>query len=221
MSKYLSLKNLIMKKKYLLLALFGVLTFSFFSCTKDPLKNLTSEESRIYVTNVDSSVTFSTYKTYSISDSVDVLDNGQSYKQLTDVDQVYITAVKKYMQARGYQLVNSSAHPDLGVNVNRIYNTATGYYDYNDYWDYYGGYWDPYAYGYGGYGYYIPSSFGVYQITQGAVSVDILDLKNANTKGKIDVIWNGLIRGEGIFDSSTADGSVQALFNQSTYLQTN
>ena len=40
-----------------------------------------------------------------------------------------------------------------------------------------------------------------------------------NAKGKIAVVWNGLIRGEGIFDSSTADASVKALFDQSTYLQ--
>lgn len=209
-----------MKNKNLLFAV-ALSTVSFFSCTKDPVSHLTSEESRIYVTNVDSTVNFSVYKTYSISDSADVLNNGQSYKERTDIDQAYINAVKKYMQAKGYVLVAANAHPDLGINLNRIYNTATGYYDYNDYWDYYDGYWDPYAWGYGGYGYYIPSSFGIYQVTEGAVSVDILDLKNANTKGKIGVIWNGLIRGEGIFNASTADTSVKALFDQSTYLQTN
>ena len=100
-------------------------------------------------------------------------------KNLQPVDQAYINAVKKYMQANGYTLVSKNANPDLGINVNRIYNTATGYYDYNDYWDYYGGYWDPYYWGYGGYDYYVPYSFGIYQVTEGAVSVDMLDLKNA------------------------------------------
>jgi hypothetical protein len=208
-----------MTNKNLLIAVFSVFTASFLSCTKEPLDNLTHEESRIYVTNRDSSVNFSNYKTYSISDSADVLDNGQTHKELTAVDQAYIAAINKYMQANGYVLVNKNSNPDLGLNVNRIYNTATGYYSYDDYWDYYGGYWDPYYWGYGGYDYYVPYSFGIYQVTEGAVSVDMLDLKNANAKGKIDIIWNGLIRGEGIFNASTTDASVKALFDQSTYLE--
>lgn len=208
-----------MKNKSLLIAVVSVCTASFLSCTKEPLNNLTQEESRIYVTNKDSTANFSNYSTYSISDSADVLDNGQTYKDLQPVDQAYIDAINKYMQAKGYVLVNKNANPDIGINLNRIYNTSTGYFSYNDYWDYYGGYWDPYYWGYGGYDYYIPYSFGIYQVTEGAVSIDMLDLKNANAKGKIDIIWNGLIRGEGIFNAVTADASVKALFDQSTYLQ--
>lgn len=192
-----------------------------FGCTKEPLNNLTEEESRIYVTNADTTVNFSTFKTYSISDSVVVLDNGQAYKDLKPPDQAYIDAVNKYMQQRGYAKVSKENNPDIGIDVNRIYNTSTGYYNYDDYWDYYGGYWDPYYWGYGGYGYYIPTSYGIYQITEGAMSIDMLDLKHAAEKNKIDVIWNGLIRGEGIFNSSVAEPAVKALFNQSTYLQTN
>lgn len=210
-----------MKRKHLLIAIFPVITALFLGCTKDPLSNLNEEESRIYITNSDSTVNFASFKTYSISDSVDVLDNGLVYKDLTPLDQAYIDAVNKYMQQRGYLLVDKSSNPDIGVNVNRIYSTTTGYYSYSDYWDYYGGYWDPYYWGYGGYGYYIPASYGIYQITEGAMSVDMLDLKNAATKGKIDVIWNGLIRGEGIYNTSNADPIVKALFDQSTYLQTN
>ena len=194
---------------------------TLFSCTKEPLNNLTQEESRIYVTNADTTINFSAFKTYSISDSVVVLDNGQSYKDLQPSDQAYIDAVNKYMQERGYAKVPRSSNPDIGIDVNRIYNTSTGYYSYNDYWDYYGGYWDPYYWGYGGYGYYVPTFFGIYQVTEGAMSVDMLDLKNASEKGKIEVIWNGLIRGEGIFNASIAEGSVKALFDQSTYLHSN
>lgn len=203
------------------IAVFSICTAIFFGCTKEPLNNLNSEDSRIYVTNSDSATNFSSYKTYSISDSVVVLDNGQAYKDLAASDQAYIDAVNKYMQQRGYTLVDKNSNPDIGIDVNRIYNTATGFYSYDDYWNYYGGYWDPYYWGYDGYGYYVPASYGIYQITEGAMSVDMLDLKNAGSKGKIEVIWNGLIRGEGIFNSSTADGSIKALFDQSTYLQTN
>ena len=210
-----------MISKQSVVAVCSFCTAILFGCTKEPLNNLNQEESRIYTTNSDTTTNFGNYKTYSISDSVAVLDNGQSYKELKPVDQAYIDAVNKYMQQRGYVLVSKESNPDLGIDVNRIYNTATGYFSYDDYWDYHGGYWDPYYWGYGGYGYYIPTSYGIYQITEGAMSIDMLDLKNAPTKNKIDIIWNGLARGEGIFNESNADGIVKALFDQSTYLSTN
>ncbi len=99
-----------------------------FGCTKEPLNNLTQEESRIYVTNSDTTVNFSSFKTYSISDSVVVLDNGQAYRDLTPLDQAYIDAVNKYMQQRGYVKVGKSSNPNLGIDVNRIYSTSTGYF---------------------------------------------------------------------------------------------
>jgi hypothetical protein len=204
----------------MLLTVLVVCAVAIVSCTKEPLNNLTQEETRIYVTNSDTTINFAAYKTYSIADSVSVLNNGASNKALTPVDQVYIDAVNKYMQQRGYMQVNKNSNPDIGIDVNRIYSTSTGIYSYDDYWDYYSGYWDPYYWGYSGYGYYVPSFYGVYQVTEGAVSIDMLDLKNAGSKGKIDIIWNGLIRGEGIFDAANADSGVKALFDQSTYLQT-
>jgi hypothetical protein len=189
------------------------------SCTKDPVNNLTADESRIYITDHDSTVNFSNYNTYSISDSVAVIDNGNSSRELTDVDAAYINAVKKYMDAAGYQLVSKDDNPDLGVDVNHIINTSTGVISYGDYWNDYGGYWDPYYWGYPDYGYYIPYAYSVYQVKEGAISVDLLDLKNAAAHDKINVIWTGLIRGSGIFNSSVADAQVKALFDQSSYLK--
>lgn len=189
-------------------------------CTKEPLNNLTTDESRIYITDHDSTVNFANYKTFSISDSVAVIRNGNATKDLNDVDAAYINAVKKYMQQAGFTLVSDKQKADLGVDVNRIISTSTGVISYGDYWDDYGGYWDPYYWGFPGYGYYIPYAYSIYKIKEGAMSVDILDLKNASTDNKINVIWTGLIRGSGIFDASTADNQVQALFAQSPYLKT-
>ncbi|RXK81212.1 DUF4136 domain-containing protein [Filimonas effusa] len=191
------------------------------SCVKDPVDHLSPEESRIYITNFDSTANFSTFKTYSISDSVAVIADNGSAKSASETDKAYIAAVKKYMAERGYTLVTREAVPDLGVNVNRIYNTRTGVISYPDYWGYYGGYWDPYYWGYGGYNYYVPYSYATYQITEGALSVDILDLKNAASHNSINVIWTGLVRGSGIFNTSVADSQVKALFDQSSYLKAN
>lgn len=208
-----------------LLAKCGLVCLSviYIGCTKDPLNNLTTDESRIYITDHDSSVNFTNYKTYSISDSVAVIENGQSSHQLNDVDQAYLDAVKKYMNQAGYQMVSKNENPDLGVNVNHIINTSTGVISYGDYWGDYGGYWDPYYWGYPGYDYYIPYAYSIYSIKEGAISIDMLDLKSAseNEDKKIDVIWTGLIRGSGIFNTNVADSQVQALFDQSSYLKTN
>lgn len=192
------------------------------SCTKDPLKNLSEDESRIYITNRDSTVNFSSYKTYSIADSVLVIDNGRvAGKQANAWDAQMISAIQNAMNTRGFARVDRTQNPDLGINVSRVFNTSTNLVNLSDYWNSYGGYYDPYYWGYGGYDYYYPPVYGYYQSTEAAFSVDILDLKNASSAQTIKVIWNGLIRGEGIFNNSNVQSQAQALFDQSPYLKTN
>jgi hypothetical protein len=123
------------------------------------------------------------------------------------------------MQSRGYTFVNRNLQPDLGVTVNRIYNTSTGIIRYNDYFNNFNSFYDPFYWGYSGFGYYSPYNFATYSVREGALSVDILDLKNARAASRIGVIWTGLIRGSGIFDASTASPQVKALFDQSPYLK--
>ncbi len=191
------------------------------ACRKDVVSNLTNEESRIYITDHDSTVNFTAYKTYSISDSVAVIDGNQSAKQLDAADAAYITAVKKYMDALGYTQVSKNANPDLGVDISHIVNTTSGVVSYPDYWGYYDSYYDPYYWGYGGYDYYVPYSYDVYTVREGALAIDLLDLKNAAASNKINLVWTGMIRGEEIFNAATADSQVKALFDQSSYLKTN
>mgnify|MGYP000007489519 FL=1 len=188
------------------------------SCRKDPLSDLTFDESRIYVTNNDPDINYTDYTSFSMGDSAVVIDNGFYYTELTDVDQAYIDAIKSSMQARGFVEVSKDDAPDLGINLTRFYSTSTGIID-NGYWGGYGGYYDPYYWGYGGYGYGGAPFYTTYSYTEGAITLDILDLKNATENGTINIIWNGLIRGSGIFSSTTAAGSVDALFNQSPYIQ--
>src|SRR5882762_6848856 len=184
-----------------LLALVAIVLFD--SCKKDPLNNLTNEESRIYISNFDTTAVFSTYKTFSIADSVEVIQDNQSQgKQLHAFDSAVIGNVTRLMQQRGYQLVNNKRNPDLAVNISRVYSTSTGVFSYGDYWNYYGDYYDPYYWGYPGYGYYSPYAVGVYSIQSGGLEIDLLDLKNAAAHGnKIQPVWTGLARGENVFST--------------------
>ncbi|MDQ6813133.1 MAG: DUF4136 domain-containing protein [Bacteroidota bacterium] len=208
-----------MKSKNVMWLMILALGALFTSCTKDPVSNLTDDESRIYITDHDSTASFAAYKTFSISDSVAVINNGRASKDLTAADQGYVNAVKSQMQAQGFTLVSKTARPDLGINVSRIYNTSTGVVSYQNYYGTYGGFYDPYYWGYGGYGYYSPYSYATYAITEGALSIDILDLKDAPSANRINLVWTGLIRGSGIFNSANANSQVKMLFDQSPYLK--
>lgn len=210
-----------MKRLIGLALLLVVIVFTVSSCTKDPLKNMTEDESRIYITNHDSTANFSSYKTYSIVDSVSLIGNGQfAGREATTWDRQVIDAVQSAMNARGFVKVDRSQNPDLGINVSRVYSTTTNVVDLSGYYGGYGGYYDPYYWGYGGYDYYFPS-YGYYQSTEAALSIDILDLKNASNNQTIKGVWNGLVRGEGIFRSSNVQSQLQALFDQSPYLKAN
>ncbi len=212
-----------MKRLYFWAAAIIAVPVFLSSCSKDPLKNMSESDSRIYVTQSDTTANFSAFKTYSIVDSVAVIANNRlESKAVTDYDLQVIAAVKSAMQQRGYTLVTKAAQPDLGINVSRITNTSTGVMSYPDYWGYYNSYYDPYYWGYPGYGYYSPySSYGVYQITEGGLSIEMLDLKDATkNNNKIGTVWTALARGSGVFRAANAASQVDAFFSQSPYLKT-
>lgn len=198
------------------------LAFIFTGCTKEPINDLTQEESRIYITNHDSSTNFSSLNTFSISDSVAYVNNGRSSRDLNAADQGFINATIAQMKAAGYVQVSKQNNPDVGINISRITNTSTGVIMYDNYYDGYGGYYDPYYWGsgYGSYNYYMPYGYATYSIREGALSIDLLDLKDASANNQIKIAWTGLIRGSGIF-SSDPNTQVKTLFDQSPYLKTN
>lgn len=206
-----------MKRSWLLCL--PVLCFSLIFCTKDPIKNLTQEESRIYVTNYDTAVSFGNYKTFRIADSIAVIRNNQlQTRERTSMDAQFIDAVVSAMQQKGFVRVSSGQTADLAVTVSAITNTSTQLVSYTDYGNYYGGYWDPFYQDYPGYSYYVPTYYGIYETGETALAVDIVDLKNVSSNNQLRVIWSGLIRGSGIF-SGDAGSQVNALFDQSGYLQ--
>ncbi|HTL10613.1 MAG TPA: DUF4136 domain-containing protein [Chitinophagaceae bacterium] len=208
-------------KKYAVVpvALLALLVLA--SCTKDPVSKLSSEETRIYITNHDSTTNFSNFKTFSISDSVAIIsDNHLQQKTHDAFDAVLINAVADAMTQRGYTRVANDQHPSLGINVNNIINTYTGFVDYGNYYNDYLGYWDPYYWGYPGYNYY-GSYIGTYQVNEGVISIDMFDLQDAAASGRIKSVWNGVVRGEAIFKEANVAPSIKALFDQSPYLKSN
>lgn len=200
----------------------GVALLAMTGCRKDPVNNLSEEEARIYVTHKDPNANFSAYRTFTIANQVLQVRNGSSQQRLSSADAALITAFANALQQRRFSRVDQSANPDLGVQITRIVQTSTGVMTIGDYWDM----WDPFwggGFGGGGWGWGQPMWGTVtYQVEEGMLAIDIIDLKNRGTNNNnVRVLWNGLVRGPGLESVNSVNDIVQNLLNQSPYIQTN
>jgi hypothetical protein len=210
-----------MKRTGMILSAIAIGALLFSSCRKEPLNDMTEEESRIYVTNYNDTADFTSYKTFSIVDSVAVISNrADAKKELTEYDAKLLNSLKTSLQGRGYTLVDKGAKPDLAVNVSRIDNTTTSI-GYNPgYWTGFPGYWDSGYWGYPGFDYWFPSYYSVFRTREKSVVIDLVDLKNApHADNKLNAIWNAMLRGTGVWNSSNIESMVKAVFDQSAYLK--
>ncbi|GLU54829.1 DUF4136 domain-containing protein [Dyadobacter frigoris] len=201
-----------MLKKASFLIIFAAIWLT--SCTKDPINDLTDPDSQVFITNHDKSIDFKQFKTFSIADSVVVVEDDRSGTALTDMDKQILSTVITKMQSLGYTYVAASKKPDVGLTVARITNNYLNVVS-TPYSSYYGGY-------YGGYGYGYPSYYSYYQTSESYWSVSMLDLKNANTATKtLNVIWDAQIRGDGLGNTDYFSEMIDSIFGQSTYLKIN
>lgn len=189
------------------------LSATLFSCTKDPLSGLSDSDSQIFVTNHDNQANFKLYKTFSVVDSVQVVEDNYSGTGLTSLDRAMLIRIIDNMEKLGYKYVLASAKPDVGINLARITNTSVNVVSQpiSPYW----------GYG-GGYGYGFPNYYTYYQTSESYWSMSMIDLKNPDTvNNKIKVIWNAQIRGSGLGNDSFVSQMVDSVFGQSSYLKNN
>jgi hypothetical protein len=216
----ISMKKSIKRILYpgLLLAIIGLI---FASCSKYPTYTVNTSDMDMIWTNYDESINFVEYKTYYVPDSI-ILDNDVEDDDREALQAYYesvLAEVNANMEALNYIRVDSADNPDIGMGISIITRT-THVISYN-YWWYYPGYW-----GWPGYGYYYPWGTYMGSYEEGAVIIDMADLKNIDHSNKmIDAMWATLIGGVLTNNSSTViskrliDGIDQA-FKQSPYLGT-
>lgn len=198
-----------LKNTFLLIALFG---FGLFGCSKDPISDLSTEETLVYITNNDKTADFKTFKTFSIVDSVTIIENNRTGKDLTELDKDMLQAIITNMKNMGYTYVSKNDKPDVGIDAAWISNTYLNVVSTPGY----GGYWG------GGYGYGYPSYYQYYETNETYWMISMLDFKNPDTANKsYNVIWNGQINGAGINDRQYVDTMVGSIFSQSPYLKIN
>ncbi len=203
----------------LLSVLFFGLTFT--ACESYPDYDDYIEEQLVSMSTYSNSADFSQYSTYSISDTVAIVNNGEVSKVLiTDPKypylQKYVNLVKTNMDAVGYTFT-ASKNPDLGIMLSLVKSTNV-YVSYPWWWwEYcYWYYWDcgytPY------YPYPYPVVVGGYSV--GVLSMDMFDVKH-KTGSKVSAVWTGVVRGlytGGHSDAEIAT-AIDKCFDQTTPFQ--
>lgn len=209
----------------ILVLLSGSLLIS--SCSKSPTYSIGTSDLDMVYTQYDDGISFTDYKTYSITDSLNIDDEGLTHadiEYLRDYYDVVFDKINANMQERNYVRVDSTEDPELGISVSIV--TKENYVISWGYWWDWGYYGDPYYWGYPGYGYYYPWGTYMGSYEEGALIIELMDLKNPNLqKKKLNALWAGLVGGvlsnnEGLIDDRLIDQIDQA-FEQSPYLKTN
>ena len=171
-------------------------------------------------TSKDAHASFGSYKTYSISDTISLRTTDPNDTIWSDADSKrLVDEVKSNMAERGYTLVDHNQTPDLGIALTAIKDLNIGVI-YPGWW--WGGYWGCYWY-YCGY----PPYYGygaVYSVPTGTVILDMIDLKNADANGELDILWSSVLSGGLGYTSDDVQLGVNAIdqaYEQSPYIKTN
>jgi len=180
----------------------------------DPLRDLNANDSQVFITNRDRAANFADYATFSIADSVNVVENERRGFSADNFDLALINGTAQALTGRGYTRVARDQKPDLGVNITFVTQTQTGVTVNPGF----GSFYDPFYWGYGGAGSFYPSYYSYYQVSESYWYVELLDLKNVARNGnKIKTVWNAQIRGGGL--NRDPNRIVEAVFAQSGYLR--
>lgn len=178
-----------------------------------------TEDTDVVYTTFDDDYDFTLPGTYAMPDKIVIdieIDNGDTtYEYMKDIyAQPILNKINDNMSARGYQLVDASANPDLLLMPAAM--SSTHYYYWYWYCWWYGGYWP-------GWGWYYPPYYSVSSYTTGSFIMTLADPNVDNPLNQSEIAWlcamNGLLSGNNNVDR-VLDGIDQA-FEQSPYLRNN
>lgn len=195
-------KNVMKKNILILMVLAGAAAVS---CQKFPTA-VDADGEFLVSTSYDKETDFSKYSTFTVADSVLVLD---SYFRCDTVKTSFtdrlVEKFRQKMEERGYTYVpaedirdeNDPAEADLAIQLTYVGDTDY-YVDYVDsyWWLDYPGYWSSYYWGSWGGGWYYPYPV-IYQFSTHSLMVDMADLTSAEGEDeKLTVVWSCMINGE-------------------------
>lgn len=203
-------------KRYSLI-LIGATLLLGAACEPKP-DNLKLLDEFVVSTNYDPQADFESYATYAIPDDTIGFSSNNSLDTIivqreSDFPRPVLEAIRAQLNTRGYQRVDRTANPDLGINVTLVN-------DYNLFQQvvYPGGYYSGY-YGYGSW-YYQPY-INTYAYNTGVLIIEIVDLKNKTPDNKVKIIWNCYMGDVySSFDPvQQAEDGIEQSFIQSPYVE--
>jgi hypothetical protein len=189
----------------------------------------------IVVTTHDDTVTFQSFATYGLLDSVvhiNFEDNEADSLLDRSNDALIIARVRAGIEAMGYieEMNPATTQPDVILLIGAIAAEKTAYFSYG-WWPYYSGYpgWGGCCYG-PGYGWGYPSGgVGSVSYDVGTLVLTLLDPdRPSRPTDEIDtapIIWlaamNGILSGSSVSVSNRIAGLIDQAYAQSPYLKTN
>jgi len=180
------------------------------ACTKDPINDLSTEESLVYITNRDTQADYKKYKTFSVVDSVTIIENNRTGTALVDLDKDVLTRIITNMKNLGYVQVTPAQKPDIGINVAWITNSQLNITAMPSYWG---------GFGYG-YGFGYPNYYQYYETSESYWHISMVDFLAPNTVDKTyKVVWDAQIRGSGIGSRDFVSTMIDSIYAQSSYLK--
>ncbi len=167
----------------------------FTACSKTPDLNKLSSDFAV-MTKYDTAAKFTSYFTFSIRDTIALAtDNPKDSLWYDANSKSIIESVRSHLKLAGYTEIHPSAATDLGVQVSAVRN-VTRFNVTPGYWWGYNGYTSPCYWGHcDDYPYYYPYWYS-YSVKTGTLIIEIVDLKNASAKKKLNVIWTGIGSGQ-------------------------
>lgn len=197
-------------------------------CQKMP-SNVDADGEFLVSTSYDQEVDFSKYNTFTVADSIFVLDSymGGDMVKNSFTDGL-IDEYKDMMEACGYKYVQppvdgGTTDADLGIQL--TYVSDTDYYvDYVDpyWWLDYPGYWSSSYWGLWGGGWYYPYPV-MYEFSTHSLMADMADLTAPEGENEdLTVVWSCMINGN--VGATRSDfvrfkTAIQQAFKQSPYLE--
>jgi hypothetical protein len=195
--------------------LISLLLFWQFSCTQsDVITDISEEDTRVYLSNFDKKIDFSTYKTYSLLDTVYVVINDQIRQSMRpNTDKTFIQFFNENLQYKNFIKINRQNKPDLGIMISRVGNSKIGLgASYPVFYDNLWGYGTPKS------SFKYPGYYTDYGIGSPIWNIEVVDLKNAIQNKELKIVWNAQIHGEGILEERNFGLMIDKIFEISTFL---
>jgi len=217
-----------MEKKWSVLPVLAGALLLFVSCYPGSPTNVA--ELDIVVTAHDDTVTFTSFTTYALLDSVvhiDLEDNANDDLLDRSNDALILARVRAGIEGMGYteEMDPDNNTPDVLFLVGAWAAANTAYFSYG-WWPYYG--WYPYypcCYGPGyGWGYPV-GGVGSVSYNTGTLVITMLDPSRPGTGMQAPVLWvagiNGLLEGSAASQTARITNLINQAFDQSPCLRPN